>query len=78
MSVIVRGTDNVRVTIPFLGEVILPPPDGLAWYAGVAVLALTGIIEWPVAVVLAIGKTLVDRHRNRILEEFGRALEGAR
>jgi hypothetical protein len=78
MSLIVTGTDTVSVRIPFLGEVVLPPPDGLAWYAGVALLALTGIIEWQGAIVLAIGKALVDSHRNRILEEFGRALKAAR
>jgi hypothetical protein len=61
MSVIGTGTDSVSVVIPFLGEVILPPPDGLAWYAGVAVLALIGFIQWPVAAVLAIGRRAVGR-----------------
>jgi hypothetical protein len=75
MSVIVRETDTVTVRIPFLGRVILPPPDGPAWYAEVVVLALTGIIERAAAAILAVGKTLAG---SRVLEAFGRALEGAR
>jgi hypothetical protein len=75
MSVIVRGTDTVTVWIPFLGRVILPPPDGPAWYVEVVILALIGIIEWPAAAILAVCKALAG---SRVLEAFGRALEGAR
>jgi hypothetical protein len=69
---------TVRITLPFFGDVVLPSVDHLAWYAGVAVLALAGVIEWPVALVLAAGKALADNRSHQALREFGLALEQAR
>ncbi|HZR13273.1 MAG TPA: hypothetical protein VFC33_08485 [Acidimicrobiia bacterium] len=66
---------NLDVHLPVIGEVVLPEPAHLAWYAGLATLAALEIVEWPIAVVLAIGKALADNHGNHALEEFGQALE---
>jgi hypothetical protein len=43
----------------------------------VAALAALECIEWPVAVVLAVGKALADNQHSRLLVEFGEALEEA-
>ncbi|MGH3795541.1 MAG: hypothetical protein ACRDRT_09135 [Pseudonocardiaceae bacterium] len=55
----------------------LPPPDQLAFLAGVAVLAVLELIEWPVAGVLAAGHLLMHSHHSRLLRDFGAALEEA-
>lgn len=63
--------------MPVVGEVTLPPASHLGWYAGVGVLVALEILEWPVAVVLAAGQALADNQHNRVLEDFGEALEEA-
>ena len=66
------------VTLDLLGvRVELPPPDQLAFLAGVGVLAALQIIDWPVALVLGVGHQLAHSHHSRLLREFGEALEEA-
>jgi hypothetical protein len=65
------------VQLPVLGAFTIPSPPHLAWYVGVAVLAASGMIELPVALVLAVGKALSDNHSDRTLQDFGSALEEA-
>ena len=38
-----------RMDLPMLGEVALPPPDKVIYYAGIGVLAALQVIEWPIA-----------------------------
>jgi uncharacterized membrane protein YjdF len=38
-----------------LGTVTVPPPQKLAFYAVLGVLAALEIIEWPVALVVGVG-----------------------
>ncbi|TQE21115.1 hypothetical protein SipoB123_27440 [Streptomyces ipomoeae] len=61
----------------FGARVELLPPEQLAFLAGVGVLAAVEIIEWPVALVLAVGHQLAHSHHGRVLREFGEALEEA-
>ncbi len=68
---------GVRVSLPVLGDVQLPPPQHLVWYAGVAALVAVECIEWPIALVLATGKILADNRHSAVLQEFGEALEEA-
>jgi predicted flap endonuclease-1-like 5' DNA nuclease len=70
-----RHSTRTRVNVPFLGHVDLPPADELAYIAGIGALAVVGVVEWPVAVVLGAGHALANRRRNRLLREFGEALE---
>ncbi|WP_208545430.1 hypothetical protein [Streptomyces sp. Tu 2975] len=66
------------VTLDVFGtRVELLPPEQLAFLAGVGVLAAAEIIEWPVALVLAVGHQLAHSHHGRVLREFGEALEEA-
>lgn len=69
--------ETSRVTLPVLGSVSLPGPDRLAWYGGVAALAVLGLIDWPVAAVIVAGHLLADNARNRALKGFGQALDEA-
>jgi hypothetical protein len=38
------------------------------------VLAVFGVLDWPVAAVLGIGHLLAEDHHHRVLAEFGEAL----
>jgi hypothetical protein len=71
--------DHNRITLrlPAIGTVTLPPAHHLGWYAGVAALAAVECIEWPIAVILAVGKALADNQHSKVLVEFGEALEEA-
>lgn len=69
--------NSLRITLPGAGQLRLPPPDQLAYLAGIAVLAVLEIIEWPVAIAFAAGHLLAEQHRNKILHDFGEALEEA-
>ncbi len=66
--------DSVRVGLPLLGSVRLPREE-LAFLTGVAVLGVAGVVEWPVVVLLGVGHALVNRRHNRVLREFGEALQ---
>jgi hypothetical protein len=52
----------------------LPEPQRLAFYGGIATLAVLGIVDWPVAVVLGIGHMLAVDHQHKCLAQFGEAL----
>jgi hypothetical protein len=65
----------LNVPLPGVGTVRLPPPHHLAFYLGVGALAALDCIEWPVALLLAVGKALADNRSHASLREFGEALE---
>jgi hypothetical protein len=69
--------NSVRTRLPLVGDVELPGPEELVFIGGVTALALIGIVEWPVAVLLSVGHTLATRRHNKIIREFGEALEEA-
>ncbi|MEV0637175.1 hypothetical protein AB0I77_19915 [Streptomyces sp. NPDC050619] len=66
------------VTLDVFGARLeLLPPEQLAFIAGLGALAAFEILEWPVALVLAVGHQLAHSHHGRVLREFGEALEEA-
>lgn len=69
--------NSTEISLPVVGAVRLPAPDDLAFLGGVGVLAVVGAIEWPVAVVLGLGHALASRRGNKVVQEFGEALERA-
>lgn len=64
-----------RVHVPVVGEVVIPPPERVAYYAGVGVLAAVGLIEWPLAVVVAAGHVMADQQVFSRLRGLGEAAE---
>jgi hypothetical protein len=66
-----------RIEVPVLGEVGVPPPDKVAYYAGLGVLAAVGVIEWPLALVITAGHVLADQHLSGLAKGLGEALESA-
>jgi hypothetical protein len=49
----------------------------MAYYAGIGLLAAVGLIEWPLAVVIATGHLLADQHMFSRLRGLGEAAESA-
>ncbi|TCB92069.1 hypothetical protein E0H26_25120 [Micromonospora zingiberis] len=66
-----------RIDIPGLGEVAMPPPDKLAYYAGIGVLTALQVIEWPLALVITAGHLLADQHLSGLAKGIGEALQSA-
>jgi hypothetical protein len=66
--------NSVRLNLPGVGTVMLPPPQHLAWYGGITAVAALGFLEWPVAAVLVVGHLLAQDHHNRLIHDFGEAL----
>ena len=63
------AVDRLRAMSPELGHVargaasFLPPPERMAYYAGLGALAVFQVIEWPVAVAIGAGTALAGRSR---------------
>jgi len=73
----VDDASHIRVTLPLLGTVRLPEPQRLTYYAAIGALGVLGVLEWPVALVLAGGHALASDQHNRAVQQFGDALEDA-
>jgi hypothetical protein len=52
-------------------------PVHVAWYVGVTVMALFEVIEWPLAIVIAVGHEIAHRSRNKALRELAEGIEAA-
>ena len=50
-------------------------PEQLAWYAGLALMALCEVIEWPLALVVAVGHEIAHRARSRAIRELAEGVE---
>jgi hypothetical protein len=74
-----KATDrnSVRVSLPVIGTITLPPTQQMAFIGGIAALTALEIIEWPVGLVLVAGHVLASNTHNKILHDFGDALEEA-
>lgn len=73
----IRQSETFALNLPVVGKVTIPRPEQLAYYGGLAALAALELIDWPVALVIATGHALASNHHNRLIEEFGEALEDA-
>lgn len=73
----IRKGETFTVDLPLLGRVEVPPPQQLAYYGGLALLAAFEIIDWPIAIAVAAGHLMASNHHNQLLEELGEALEEA-
>ena len=52
-------------------------PEHLAWYVGLTVMALFEVVEWPIAIVIAVGHEIAHRSRNKALRELAEGIEVA-
>ncbi len=71
-----QATRNLRhVHVPVIGEIEVPPPERVAFYAGMGVMAAVGLIEWPLAIVVAAGHVLADQNMFARIRGLGAAAE---
>jgi hypothetical protein len=73
----ITARHSVSFTLPVVGRVWLGEPKHLPFYAGVSLLAAVGVVEWPVAAIVIVGKLLAENAHHEMVREFGSALEGA-
>jgi hypothetical protein len=64
------------VTLPVVGaQLTLPPPDHLAWYVGVGIMAAFELVDWPVALVIAASHALAQRSRHKTVANLAEGAE---
>lgn len=73
----VRQARTFSLELPVVGQVSIPRPEQLAFYGALGALAAVEIIEWPVALVLAVGHALMQNEHSRVAQEIGQAMEDA-
>jgi hypothetical protein len=69
--------NSLQVQLPIIGEFELPAAEEVAFIGGVTALAIAGVLEWPVAVLLGVGHGMAAARHNKLLRSFGQALEEA-
>ncbi|MBM4607750.1 hypothetical protein GS416_00490 [Rhodococcus hoagii] len=65
------------IRLPLIGDVGVPRPEQLAYLGALGLLAAFEVIDWPVALAIAVGHALAEDQRHRALREVGEALESA-
>ncbi|PTR22872.1 hypothetical protein C8K36_11055 [Rhodococcus sp. OK519] len=65
------------IRLPIIGDVCVPKPEQLAYLGALGLLAALEVIDWPVALAIAVGHALAEDQRHRALREVGEALESA-
>ena len=73
----VREAQAFSVNLPVIGRLRIPPPEHLAYYGALGVMAAVEIIDWPIALVIAAGHALAQQHHDKVAGELGEALEDA-
>lgn len=63
----------VRVWLPGLGSVRLSRPE-MAYVGGIVGLTALGLIEWPIALVIAAGHVLAADRSSQTVQDPGRAV----
>lgn len=49
----------------------------VAWYVGLALMALFEVIDWPVALVIGVGHEIAHRARSQAMRELAEGVEAA-
>jgi hypothetical protein len=57
----VKQGKSYSVALPIVGRVPVPSPEQLAIYTALGGLAVLELIDWPVALAMGVGSTLVSR-----------------
>ena len=47
----------------------------IAWYAGLTLMALFDLVDWPVALVIAVGHELAHRARTEAMRELAEGIQ---
>lgn len=67
-----------QITLPVTGwTLMLPPRREWPWIGGVVLVAALDLIDWPVALIVAIGHTIMTNSHNEQLRELADGIEAA-
>ena len=67
-----------QITLPVTGwTFMLPPRREWPWIGGVVLVAALDLIDWPVALIVAIGHTIMTNSHNEQLRELADGVEAA-
>lgn len=67
-----------QITLPVTGwTFMLPPRREWPWIGGVVLVAALDLIDWPVALIVAIGHTIMTNSHNEQLRELADGIEAA-
>jgi hypothetical protein len=73
----VERLHRTGITLPLVGwRLPVPPPELLTFYAGLAAAATIELIDWPLAVAIAVGHELA-RSRRPGVRGLGESIESA-
>ncbi len=61
-SKLVEQAKKFSIRLPGGRRVPVPPPDQLAFYGGLGLLAAVNVIDWPVALAIGVGQAVMVRH----------------
>ncbi|MFZ0832147.1 MAG: hypothetical protein WAM92_03505 [Mycobacterium sp.] len=59
---LVEAAQKFSIRLPLIGKVSVPPPDQLAFYGALGLLAAVELIDWPVALAIGVGQAVMARH----------------
>lgn len=74
---LIERAEKFSLRIPVVGTVRVPPPDQLAFYSALGVLAALNVIDWPVALAVGVGQAVLARHFTDRPREEDEKTEGA-
>lgn len=61
-SRVVQQAQKFAIKLPIVGRMSVPPPDQLAFYGALGLLAAVELIDWPVAVAIGVGQAVMAHH----------------
>lgn len=71
VAVHLEQAQHVTLDLPVLGTLRLPRPEQLAYYGAVGVLVALEVIDWPIAVLVAVGHALTHQQHSRFIQQLG-------
>ena len=67
------GPETVSIPVPLVGTFRMSRPE-LAYVGGIIGLSVLGLLEWPIALVIAGGHVLAADRNSRTVHELGEAM----
>jgi hypothetical protein len=77
LGALMHRANDLRISVPVIGEVRLPPAQNLAFIAAVGALTAFGLIQWPVALIVVVGHVLATKARESTVRGLGEGLAQA-
>jgi hypothetical protein len=70
-----RAAQHDRTSVRRSSTATTRPHPRLGWYAGITVMAIVEIIEWPLAIVMMVGHEIAHRTHRQALRDFAEGIE---